>query len=154
MKKTVLHITCTLIGCLGLFVTPAVQSAAEVPESVANARANGMLAKVVYVVFTRAADDAPKDMDPKASMTEHLNYQKKLEKEGIMFAAGPLAAPGIPAVGMIVIRADTLEDAIKIADNDPMHKRGLRQYTIGSWQINEGTMSLRVNFSNGTYEFN
>ncbi len=149
MKKwlPVLMGLCASTGCIAQ--TPAAQ------DMVAAARAEGMLAKLVYVVFTQgvAADKVPKDVDRAAAGKQHIEYQKMLEKQGIMFAAGPLSASGIPAQGMIMIRAKDEAAARAIADADPMHKLGLRTYTLGRWQINEGTVSVRVNFSNGSYEF-
>jgi uncharacterized protein len=136
--------------------TPAaIQGPAGTPELVAAAKADGMLAKVVYVVFTRAVDPAkaPKNVDAEAVGKQHIAYQKKLEKDGIMFAAGPFSSNDIPAQGLIMIRAGSEAEARAIADADPMHKLGLRTYSLGRWQIHEGTMSVRVNFSNGTYEF-
>jgi uncharacterized protein len=131
-----------------------IQGPAGTPELVAAAKADGMLAKVVYVVFTRGVDPAktPKNVDTQAALKQHIEYQKKLEKDGILFAAGPFSSNDVPAQGLIMIRAGSEAQARAIADADPMHKLGLRIYTLGRWQIHEGTMSVRVNFSNGTYE--
>lgn len=132
-----------------------IQGPAGTPELVAAAQADGMLAKVLYVVLTRGVDpaQAPKNVDAAAAGKQHIEYQKKLEKDGILFAAGPFSANDIPAQGMIMIRAGSEAEARAIADADPMHKFGLRTYTLGRWQIHEGSVSVRVNFSNGTYEF-
>lgn len=142
-------------AALGLLLSGACAAQTLNPAMVANAKAQGMLAKVLYVVFTRGVDaaQAPKDIDRQEAGRQHIEYQKKLEKDGIMFAAGPLVAEGVAAQGMIVIRANSPQEARAIADADPMHKLGLRTYSLGVWQINEGTMSVRVNFSNGTYSF-
>jgi len=132
------------------------QDSDAMDQMVKNARANGMLAKVLYIVFTQGIPGAklPEGVeDQQQMMTMHLDYQKKLEKEGIMFGAGPFSAEGNSAQGMIVIRANSEEEARAIADADPMHKFGQREYKLGRWQVNEGTVTVRVNFSNGTYEF-
>ena len=150
-------LTLCLIGLLGSAASSAMAqtSDSDMDQMAKNSRANGMLAKVLYVVFTQGIPGAalPEGINREQMMTIHLDYQKKLEKEGIMFGAGPFSAEGIAAQGMIVIRADSMEQAKAIADADPMHRLGQRKYTLGRWQINEGTVSIRVNFSNGTYEF-
>jgi hypothetical protein len=92
---------------------------------------------------------------PKASreeldrmLPEHLQHQIRLEKEGIMFAAGPMAnEDGTPAGGLIVIRAKDFAEARTIADRDPFHKAGLRTYTLRRWTVNEGSYGVRVHYS-------
>jgi uncharacterized protein len=95
---------------------------------------------------------------PKASREEldrvlpdHLDHQVRLEKSGVMFAAGPMAnADGTPAGGLIVIRAKDFAEATVIADSDPFHKAGLRTYTLRRWTVNEGSYGLHVNYSDQT----
>ena len=65
-----------------------------------------------------------------------------------MFAAGPLTEQdGQSAGGMFVIRAASFAAARAIADTDPMHKAGARRYTIRRWRVNEGSYTVRVNYS-------
>ena len=90
----------------------------------------------------------------------HIAHQDDLERRGIMFGAGSLRAenagtPGGPPVqGLIIIRADSFEHAKEIADSDPMHANGVRTYTLRRWSLNEGTVNIRVNFSDQSVEFN
>lgn len=90
-------------------------------------------------------------------MPEHLAHQDSLERQGIMFGAGSLRGEGNvggpPTQGLIIIRAESFEDAKRIADSDPMHANGLRTYTIRQWRLNEGTFNIRVNFSNQSVIF-
>ena len=83
---------------------------------------------------------------------QHLDNQIKLEKDGVMFAAGPLYEEGkeFASHGMFVIRADSFEEAKAIADEDPLHKMGLRTYTLHKWRINEGSYTVTVNYSDQT----
>ena len=65
-----------------------------------------------------------------------------------MFAAGPLSKEdGTRIGGMFVIRAESFEAARAIADSDPLHKAGLRTYTLTKWTVNEGSYGIRVNYS-------
>ena len=50
---------------------------------------------------------------------------------------------------MIIIRADSMEEATRIAEADPMHSSGARTFRIRSWLMNEGGFNLRVTFSDG-----
>jgi uncharacterized protein YciI len=106
------------------------------------------LGKELYVIVTTPV--APREELDKM-FAEHIKHQIRLEKEGVMFAAGPLhEEAGNRAGGMIVIRADSFAAARAIADSDPYHKHGLRTYTLTRWTINEGSYSIRVNYSDQT----
>jgi len=84
----------------------------------------------------------------------HLSHQVDLERRGILFAAGPLFKPGAPRFppegGLIVVRAASFEEAEAIAQSDPMHRAGMRSYTIRKWIINEGSLSVTINMSDKT----
>ena len=104
------------------------------------------LAKELYVVFSTPV--ATREEIDKV-LAEHLDYQVSLERQGVMFGAGPMFGPegGPPRRGMIIIRAASFEDAERIAAEDPMHSRGVRSYEIERWILNEGTVTVRVNYS-------
>ena len=81
-------------------------------------------------------------------LPEHLAHQVRLEKSGVMFAAGPLATEsGAAGGGLIVIRARDFAEAKTIADSDPFHQSGLRTYTLWKWTVHEGSLSVRLNYS-------
>ena len=48
---------------------------------------------------------------------------------------------------MIIVRANSFEEAEKIAAADPMHTSGMRDYTLERWHMNEGSVTLKVTFS-------
>src|SRR4051794_15990088 len=106
------------------------------------------LGKNFYVVVTTPT--APREkLEP--LIPAHLANQVRLEKEGIMFAAGPLTKEdGTRHGGMFVLRANSFEEARAIADADPLHKAGLRSYTLMRWTVNEGSYHLRINYSDQT----
>jgi uncharacterized protein YciI len=105
----------------------------------------GFLAKALYIIHTTPA--APRAELDKV-LPAHLAHQVRLEKDGIMFAAGPLSnEDGARVGGMIVIRAESFAAAKAIADSDPFHKAGLRTYTLMRWTVNEGSYGIRVNYS-------
>ncbi len=106
------------------------------------------LGKDYYVIVTTRV--APQEELDKL-LGEHLTHQIKLEKQGIMFGAGPLAAEdGARVGGLIIIRASSFAEARAIADSDPYHRNGLRTYTLTRWTVNEGSFTVRVNYSDQT----
>ena len=107
------------------------------------------LRKELYVIFSTAA--VPRD-EIAPLMPDHLAHQVEIERKGILFGAGPMFEDGgeAPVRGMIIVRADSFDEARKIADSDPLHKAGLRTYTVERWMMNEGTVTVTVNYSDQT----
>ncbi len=109
----------------------------------------GLLAKKLYVYFTTPTNGLGPVME---NVEAHLAYQHEIEQKGIMVAAGPFAddeEKTMPGEGMVIIRADSLEEARAIADADPMHQSGARSYRLRPWCMNEGKITLEVTFSDG-----
>jgi uncharacterized protein YciI len=111
-----------------------------------------MLKKKLWVVLSRAVKPPDEVMKHRRA---HLEYQIKLERDGIMYGAGPATRPGDerPAFGLIIIRAADEAAARKIADADPMHASGARQYELYAWSLNEGRINVTLNFSDRSFRF-
>ncbi len=105
-----------------------------------------MLGKTFFAILTEAAPDTTPER-LRATLPAHLDHQVALEKEGVLFAAGPLDAEDGSRRGLIVIRANSFEDARRIADTDPFHAQGLRTYTVEQWTVNEGSYTVRLTYS-------
>ncbi len=111
------------------------------------AKARGALALELYVATSTPAK-APEDV--KASLPDHLAYQAELESQGRLAFAGPMSDESgeeMQGMGMIIYRAESLEAAKALAENDPMHKSGARTFTLRRWMINEGSLNLSVGLS-------
>ncbi len=110
-----------------------------------------MLRKRLWIVITKAI--APPDQLSKV-LEAHLQHQIRLEKDGILFGAGPLSNPdgSSTGTGMIVIRAESEAEARAIADSDPFHSAGLRTYTLQQWSLNEGRITITVDYSDQTFK--
>ncbi len=82
-------------------------------------------------------------------LPQHLERQVELERQGILFAAGPMETQDEDKVrtGMIIVRADSFEHAHEIAMKDPLHAAGLREFDIWNWSMNEGSFNVRINYS-------
>lgn len=103
------------------------------------------LRQSLWVITTRPAR-APGMQE---LLPAHLDYQIALERAGQLFGAGPIFEEGgtTPTAGMIIVRAEDEETARKLADADPFHEAGLRQYTLHRWLLNEGSMTVTVRYS-------
>ena len=110
-----------------------------------------MLRKKLYVVRSKGAATAEQIG---AILPQHLEYMIGLEKAGTLFASGPLTAPaGAPAGdGLTILRADSADEARRIASTDPFVVNKLRTFEVREWTVMEGSLGIRVNFSDQSIE--
>ena len=112
----------------------------------------GMLRKNLYVIFTTPTNGLGPVME---NLEAHLQYQVRIEKEGVMFGAGPFFADNESdwnGEGMVIVRAQSLNDAQRIAAADPMHASGARSFLVRPWLLNEGSLTVRITYSDGKRE--
>ncbi|MEO1653467.1 MAG: YciI family protein, partial [Bacteroidota bacterium] len=87
-------------------------------------------------------------------LPDHMDFVHKIEREKTMVMGGQTTNEGADdagGYGMIVIRANSFAEARKIADQDPMHKTGVRKYTLFKWNINEGFLNIKYKLSDQTF---
>ena len=103
----------------------------------------------LYVIITKPVVPPEKIA---TKIQDHLKRQIEIEREGILFGAGPLFEDGAesPHAGMIIVRASSFEEADTIAQGDPFHAAGFREYTITRWSLNEGSVNLKIDYSDQT----
>jgi uncharacterized protein YciI len=104
----------------------------------------GMLKLRLFVIFSQG-----KGLDVTPYLAEHLEYMISLERQGKLFASGPLGDPS-KADGMTIVRAASEEDARQMALRDPFVINGIRTFKIVPWTVMEGSLSVTVNFSDQT----
>ena len=110
-----------------------------------------MLRKKLYVILSKGGATADQIG---AMLPQHLEYMIGLEKNGVLFASGPLtAAAGKPAGdGLTILRAESIEEARVIAATDPFVVNKLRTFEVREWTVMEGSLGLKVNFSDQSLE--
>ena len=121
-------------------------------------RTTGFLLKDLYVVLaeprTRRGDKEIAKLDEKEHrriFDEHIAHQLKLEASGQLFAAGPVFdEDGNRVGGLIVLRANSFDEAKQIIDSDPHRKTGLWDHRIQRWRISEGSYTVSVKYSSQT----
>jgi uncharacterized protein YciI len=121
-------------------------------EKVRDIRSKGVLGMQLYVILTRPVAGMDAVLE---HLCAHLAYQKELEARGVMFAAGPFANDDETlwqGAGMVIVRASSVAQARDIAAADPMHASGARNFTVHPWLLNEGSLNLRITYSDGGRE--
>jgi uncharacterized protein len=110
-----------------------------------------MLRKKLFVVLSKGG--ATPDQIA-ALLPQHLEYMIGLEKQGLLFASGPLSAsPGAPAGdGLTILRAANADEARTIASTDPFVVNKLRTFEVREWTVMEGSLGVKINFSDQTLE--
>jgi uncharacterized protein YciI len=106
------------------------------------ARSRGALAFELYVVESTPAV-APETL--REILPQHLDYQKKMEAKGNLFLAGPMSDDSgeqMQGAGLIIYRANSMDQAHGFASQDPMHSQGCRTFTLRKWLVNEGSPSF------------
>jgi uncharacterized protein YciI len=111
----------------------------------------GMLRKKLYVVLSKSAA-GPEQISQ--HLGAHLEYMIGLEKQSMLFASGPLSeADGkVRGDGLTILRAQSAEEARRIAEADPFFAAGLRSFEVREWTVMEGSLGIRVNFSDQSVE--
>ena len=111
----------------------------------------GMLRKKLYVVLSKG-DATPEQLG--AVLPEHLEYMIGLEKQGVLFASGPLATvPGQPVGdGLTIVRAGNEDEARTIAAADPFVVNKIRTFEVREWTVMEGSFGVQLNFSDQSLE--
>jgi len=115
------------------------------------AASKGMLQMQLYVVSTTPTAGLGPVME---NLEAHLAFQVSLEERGIMVGAGPHWEDDEhtwSGDGMVIIRADSLAHAHEIAASEPMHSSGARSFAIRPWLLNEGRLTITVDFSTGRH---
>jgi uncharacterized protein len=100
----------------------------------------------LYVVTSTAKSLAA----VKQNLAEHRAYLRQLEENNVLFGAGPLWTDDgqyFEGDGLLIYRANSIEEAEKIALADPMHKSEARTFTIRPWLLNDGSITVRVTLS-------
>lgn len=106
------------------------------------ARKRGSLAMEFFCVVTTPVKSFE---ELKAVLPEHLEYQMAQQAAGNLALAGPLSdmsGEEMQGEGMIIYRAESMEAARALADGDPMHREGIRTYTLRKWLVNEANFSV------------
>ena len=105
-------------------------------------RMSEMLGLKLFAVISTGSGE---DLGP--HLEAHIDYMIGLERDGKVFASGPMGVPG-KGDGLTILRVDTLEEAQAIVDADPFVATG-RTTRVEPWTVNEGSVHVELRFSDG-----
>ncbi|WP_019913414.1 YciI family protein [Paenibacillus sp. HW567] len=84
---------------------------------------------ICYVILLSPTEQDKRDMD---IIRAHVKHLQELERSGQLVMRGPFDdSPG----GMVIIRAESREEAQRIAGRDPYILTGVRSYELRTWSL-------------------
>lgn len=105
----------------------------------------------LFAVVRRTRDQARL----KERLSDHLRWMIQQEQIGKIFLSGPVSS-GNGATqldGLTIVRADALDAAQSIVNDDPLVASGIVEVDVFEWVVNEGGLHLFVTLSDSTVRF-
>jgi uncharacterized protein YciI len=103
------------------------------------------LQRRLFVCMTEAAGPPEAEFPV---LPEHLRHLMGWERDGVLFGSGPFMEDGRPGQrAMYILRAESREEAEALVAEEPLVKRGLRTSTMHEWSLNQGRVSVQLDFS-------
>lgn len=92
------------------------------------------------VTYTYTDDDAGRDEHRPA----HREYLGGLAERGINLGSGPFGADDVPGA-LILLRADSRDEAVRLTENDPMRIHGLiAEVDVREWTPVLGRLAQEI----------
>jgi hypothetical protein len=81
---------------------------------------------------------------------EHLRYMEQIESE--IFLSGPIIVEGhLVGEGMTIFREQNRDTVVALLMNEPFIRLGLRRYTLKTWEVREGTMTIETRLTDSQF---
>jgi uncharacterized protein len=99
-----------------------------------------------YVVLLKRAPNAPRLEGPALEelQKKHLGHLRGMYEAGKMAIAGPFDEQRDETMrGMCLYRVATIDEARKLAEQDPMVKAGRLQVEVLAWWVEKGYVSFK-----------
>jgi uncharacterized protein YciI len=100
-----------------------------------------------YVVLLKRAPNAPKMDEPalEALQKKHLGHLRAMFEAGKMVIAGPFDEQQDQTIrGMCIYRVATIDEARKLAEQDPMVLAGRLRVEVLAWWVEKGFVSFKA----------
>jgi len=85
-----------------------------------------------YIRYVILLDEIPGAQTTRQAVFDHVQHLKALESEGKLVICGPFTDY---KGGMVVIKADSIDEARRIAEADPFVKLGLESTKSAPWSF-------------------
>jgi uncharacterized protein len=96
------------------------------------------------VILKRPANGGAKVADPEALQRQHIGHLQAMARAGKLVVAGPFDDQPDPRLRGLCLYRAPLEEARRLAEEDPAVKAGRLEVEVLSWWIEKGALSFPV----------
>lgn len=130
--------------CCALFAGDVSAQTQPIPKNKAQAAPKVDFEKHYLVILRRGPSWTPEvTPDVERIQREHLAHLGRMAETGKMVIAGPFGEQQDPTFrGMCLYKTETLEEARKLAEEDPAVKAGRLKVEIMAWYTEKGYMTF------------
>src|SRR5215468_1408342 len=96
------------------------------------------------VLLRRPAGGGPKLADPEALQRQHIGHLQAMARAGKLVVAGPFDDQPDPRLRGMCLYRTSLEEARRLANEDPAVKAGRLEVEAFSWWVEKGAMTFPI----------
>lgn len=96
------------------------------------------------VILKRPANGGAKVADPEAIQRQHLAHLSAMARAGKLVVAGPFDDQTDPRMRGLCIYRTSLEEARRLAQDDPAVKAGRLEVEVLSWWVEKGAITFPI----------
>ena len=110
----------------------------------AGAEAPPAMERYTLVLLKRPADGGAKVADPEALQRQHIGHLQAMARAGKLVVAGPFDDQTDPRLRGMCLYRTSLEEARRLAHEDPAVKAGRLEVEAFSWWVEKGAMTFPI----------
>jgi uncharacterized protein len=100
--------------------------------------------RYTLVLLRRPANGGAKVADPEALQRQHLGHLQAMARAGKLVVAGPFDDQTDPRMRGLCLYRTSLEEARRLANDDPAVKAGRLEVEALSWWVEKGAMTFPI----------
>ena len=100
--------------------------------------------RYTLVLLKRPANGGAKVADPEALQRQHLGHLQAMARAGKLVVAGPFDDQTDPRMRGLCLYRTSLEEARRLANDDPAVKAGRLEVEALSWWVEKGAMTFPI----------
>ena len=110
----------------------------------AGADAPSAMERYTLVLLKRPANGGAKVADPEALQRQHIGHLQAMARTGKLVVAGPFDDQADPRMRGLCLYRAPLEEARRLAQDDPAVKAGRLEVEALSWWVEKGAMTFPI----------
>ena len=100
--------------------------------------------RYTLVLLKRPANGGAKVADPEALQRQHIGHLQAMARAGKLVVAGPFDDQTDPRLRGLCVYRTSLEEARRLASDDPAVKAGRLEVEALSWWVEKGAMTFPI----------